>query len=155
MSARIISDCPDQTLDRAGAARTAYAVVDSNELLIPQQTKHAGRDGDTLQGSTHARTFGVAETIYIIYSDSGFCQGVPHEPDDPCPVMLCGVLGKKAFSGRGNESMADVGEDLSGAALGGMQYHADSELVGRTLKTKCNHDGASMLLGQLDMYLGA
>lgn len=95
-------------------------MVDANKLLAPQQTEHARGNGDALQRGAHAGAFGIANAVDIINGNAGFSQGLFHKSDNPGPVMSSRILGKKTFAWRGDECMADIGQDLGGAAPGRM-----------------------------------
>lgn len=95
-------------------------MVDANKLLAPQQTEHAGGNGDALQRGAHPRAFGIANAVHIINGNAGFSQGLFHKSDNPGSVMSSRIFGKKTFARRGDECMANIGKDLCGAALGGM-----------------------------------
>lgn len=105
-------------------------MVHSHQLFSPQQATHPRGNGDTLERSAHAGTFGVADARDIRHRDPGFFQRLRHEPRDPYPMVFGRVSGEKAFAGGRHEGVADVGEDSGRSAVGRVLDDADAELVG-------------------------
>lgn len=114
-------------------------MVHAHQWLPPQQTQHPRRDGDALKRGTHAGALGVADAVDIVDAHAGVLERLLDEPDDPGPVMPRRVLGQETLAGRRDEGVADVGEDLRGAAVIRVQDEAHAQLVGGALEADGDH----------------
>lgn len=69
----------------------------------------------------------------------GFSESFLDEFYNPRPVVFCCIFGEKSLSRRGDIGVTDVGEDLRGASIFGMQHNAHAEFVGGTFETDGDH----------------
>jgi hypothetical protein len=54
------------------------------------------------------------------------------------------ILGQEPLAWWGDVGVTDIGEDLRGAAMLGMQHDADAQFVGRAFHANCDHDGQNV-----------
>lgn len=103
-------------------------MIHAHQRLSPQQAQRPGPDGHGRKRSAHARPLCEADAVDVIGGDVGGNDGAAGERYEVCAVVGGGVFGEEARAGRGDEGVAEVGED--GGFGGGVKHDADAELVG-------------------------
>lgn len=68
-----------------------------------------------------------------------FSESFFHEFYNPRAVVFCRIFGEKTLSRRGDIGVTDVGEDLRGAAILGMQHNAHAQFVGGAFEADGDH----------------
>lgn len=114
-------------------------MVHSHQGFLPEQTQHARGHRHALKRGTHAGPLGETDAVDIIGGNSGFPEGSLDQSDYPGAMMSGGILGEKSLARRRDIGMPDIGEDLRGAAIIGMQHDAHAELVGGAFQTDGEH----------------
>lgn len=118
-------------------------MVDSHQGLLPEETQHSRGHRHAGERGTHAGSLGETDAVDITGGDPGFAEGSLDQSHDPGAMVSGGILGEKALAGRRDVGMSNIGEDLRGAAIIGMQHDAHAELVGGAFQTDGEHcDGA-------------
>jgi len=76
------------------------------------------------------RTFGVTYTIEIMHRDTCLRKTIPNNSQNPLPMMLSGISGKKTTSGWCDVRVSDIGQDRRTGSIVGVFDYSCAELIG-------------------------
>jgi hypothetical protein len=68
-----------------------------------------------------------------------FAESFLHKLYNPNAMVPCCVFGEETFAGRGDVRVSNVGENLRGAAIAGMEHNAHAELISGAFEANCDH----------------
>lgn len=115
-------------------------MVYAHQWFVPEEAEGAGGEGDGLEGGTHAGALCVAYYIDGGRGEAGLVESLLDEAGHPAAVVQGGVFGEEAGAGRGDEGVAEVGEDVDAGGVRGaggrgvVLDDAYAELVGGALE---------------------
>ncbi|KAI6755255.1 hypothetical protein HG531_004361 [Fusarium graminearum] len=120
--------------DISSHLNVSHAVIHTHKWSIPEQTQRSGGHGDRVQRGAHTGSLCVADAVDICGCDFRFGEGFACKTDEVCAVMGCCVFGEEPCAWRGNECVAEVGEDLGFGWC--VEDDTDAELVGGAFAAK-------------------